>query len=190
MQNDNSTNSSRKKKNSAFFGLVLILAALLFQSAFSLFVNMQTEGLEQIDIVFRTTITSIFGYIMSMVTTNDYTIKRERKGKAPKPIGFSAESAADDNSPSAISLTNDSNASQTQIPNGIETIPTKNIKLYNMQIGVLTSVCLFCLLILLIVRNFSHLIIPNSSNTVTISMYRDIISGSVGALIGLSRSNS
>ncbi len=190
MKKDKNFFLKMSSKNFVFLGLIVIFAILLLQSSITLFVDVTHEGLSQIDVVFRTSLSSIFGYIMSMVSTGEFTLK-EKNNKVenkPKTIGFSADKTL------SPTLTNneskDKNISLDSNPLEITSKTEEKIIKTNVQIVTLTCVCIFCLLIMLIVRNFSHLIVANSTNSVTISMYRDIISGSVGALIGLSRVKS
>ncbi len=196
MENKNSILDKMSSKNIAFVGLVVIFFVLLFQLAASLFFAVPFEEISQIDIVFRTAISSIFGYIMSMVSSTDFTMNR-KKGKQntvktnKKTIGFNAK---DENTPQMI-YNNAGSIEDNDIIEIIdmdvkeEKISTASTFRVNVQIIVLTVACIFCLIILLVARNFSHLIVNSSSTTVTFSMFRDIISGSIGALIGLSKSN-
>ncbi len=170
--------STMSSKNMAFFGIILIFFLLMLQSAAALFFSNASEEITQIDIVFRTALSSIFGYIMSMVSTSDFTIKEKIKREpvsTPKPP------------PNPIPKPTEIEIKQAELPP--QALEKKKI-IVNVQIIVLTSVCVFCLIILLIVRNFSEMIVITDSNIVTISQYRDIISGSIGALIGLSRNNN
>ncbi len=191
MKKNNNPLLNISSKTFAFTGLIVILAILLFQSAFSLFVETTNEGLTQIDIVFRTALSSIFGYLMSMVSASDFKLKKRNLIVKPNKntIGFSAQkdeiitSKLSDNKPEVNEVI-DVQAYKADEKSG------ENIITTNVQIITLIVVCVFCLITMLVVRNFSELIVASSSNSVTISMYRDIISGSVGALIGLSRSNS
>ncbi len=180
-------------KNIAFFSIIVIFGILLLQSAFSLFVELKFEELGQIDTVFRTALSSIFGYIMSMVSTSDFMLQGKRVSTSQKPtsIGFAT---SDQVIPKAV-IYNDTadtptTEAITEVPKTASLLGTNKILAVNIQIIVLAAVCVFCLLSMLIVRNFSEMIVSNSSNIVTISMYRDIISGSIGALIGLSRTTN
>ncbi len=183
--------SEISSKNIAFAGIITIFCILLLQSSFSLFVDLHHEELAQIDVVFRTSISSIFGYLMSMVSTSDFVIKPKVKIDIPtqKSIGFSQKSMTDTLPPKGSAKTTPPEPSVAPTPPAAQVsldIEKKNIAV-NVQIIVLSLVCIFCLFVLLVVRNFSELIVSNSTNGVTISLFRDIISGSVGGLIGLSR---
>ncbi len=177
-------------KSLSFVSITIIFGILIIQSGLNLFVDVAHENISQIDIIFRTATSSIFGYIMSVVSTSDFAFK-EREKSSPNPkksIGFSAEETQN---PSAYynEVQNQANSDiqTTEAPKDNFIIEKKNFKI-NIQIVVLTLACIYCLVMMLIVRNLTHLFVVNSTNTVTISQYRDIISGSIGALIGLSRS--
>ncbi len=187
--------SKINSKNLAFISLIVIFGILLLQTAISLFIEVEIEAITQIDIVFRTALSSIFGYFMSMVSVSEFAIKNKRKtytksNNKPKSIGFSSEKS--DNPQSFLTLEEEKakDLSSEISPSIEEKQPVQRKFTVNVQIIVLACVCLFCLIVMLIVRNFSHMIAPHSSNTVTISLFRDFISGSIGALIGLSRSSS
>ncbi len=189
-------------KNIAFIGLIIIFFVLLLQSALSLFFELPFEELSQIDIIFRTSIISIFGYIMSMVSSKSLSVG-EKKTKTkknsttqPKLIGFTkkedkenltmlynkSDMGENDNFISGDNLLIDKSSEVN------EALP-ENFRA-NAQIIVLTIACIFCLTIMLIARNFSYLIAANSTNSATFSLFRDIISGSIGALIGLSKNGN
>ncbi len=192
MDDDKPLLSKISTKNVAFIGLISIFSVLLAQSALGLFVEMDVEELAQIDIVFRTAMSSIFGYLMSMVSTSDFMVKQrviKTNVNSAKTIGFNTT-----NDENITKFAYNSENPTNEVATKIETAPVvleKPAKTFaiNLQIIVLSLVCIFCLVILLIVRNFSELIVSNSTNAVTISTYRDIISGTIGALIGLSRTN-
>ncbi len=195
MNEEKSVLERMSSKNIAFIGLIVIFFVLLIQSALSLFVEMAFEDLAQIDIVFRTAMTSIFGYIMSMVSSSDFTVtakKKTQKVQKPNQIGFTQNESLE--TPKMIYNNTEIIDNNIILESGIvdgseETVLPKNFRV-NAQIIVLTTACVFCLIVMLIARNFSSLIAMNSSNTVTFSLFRDIISGSIGALIGLSKSNN
>lgn len=56
-----------------------------------------------------------------------------------------------------------------------------------MQVLIVSSVCIFCLIVLIIIRDFGANFSFDNSDIATLSLFRDFISGGVGALIGLSR---
>ncbi len=148
-------------KNIAFGSLLILLAMLLVQTGISLFVKTQSaDGIEQLDIIFRTALSSIFGFIISIVAGGKPKIEKKQV------IVELEQKDAQDEKKSA----------------------SKNI-MVNIQIVVITGICIYCLLAIITVRNFPHLVAATSSSSSTISLYRDFISGGIGALIGLSKSS-
>ncbi len=126
------------------------MSILILQSTFSLFFT-PDEGADfsSIDVVLRTTLSSIYGYIMSMVFNEK---------KKVKVISTEEKTRQNINSP--------------------------HLK---MQVLIVSSVCIFCLIVLIIIRDFGANFSFDNSDIATLSLFRDFISGGVGALIGLSR---
>lgn len=122
---------------------------LILQSTVSLFTSSDGMDLSSIDIVLRTTLSSIYGYIMSMVWSD-------------KPKDETKQGC-----------TNNINSSKLKL-----------------QVLIVSSVCIYCLMILVVIRDFGNYFEFNSSDVATLTLFRDFISGGVGALIGLSRSKS
>ncbi len=147
-------------KNIAFGSLLVLLSILLLQTGVSLFVKTEgVEGIEQLDIIFRTALSSIFGFIVSIVAGGKPKIEVK-----PKVVEVEIREKVEE-----------------------KKTPNKNI-MVNIQIIVITAICVYCLLAIIVVRNFPHLVAVTSSASSTISLYRDFISGGIGALIGLSKS--
>ncbi|MFI3141241.1 MAG: hypothetical protein R3Y27_02910 [Clostridia bacterium] len=142
--------SFSNSKNLAYICLLVIMVILILQSTFSLFFT-PDEGTDfsSIDVVLRTTLSSIYGYIMSMV------FSEKKKIKTTQTVEFEKK---------------DLNSSHLK-----------------MQVLIVSSVCIFCLFVLIIIRDFGDNFIFDSSDIATLSLFRDFISGGVGALIGLSR---
>ncbi len=184
-------------KNVAFASIIVIFMILLLQSALSLFFGASSEGMEQIDIVFRTSLSSIFGYLMSVISVNSSANKKNNivaTMEKPKTIGFTAENTNNSDNPNASFIWANENSEPTINQAKIQEVTTQttNIQtpkkvMVNYQIAILAAVCIFCLFIMLIVRNFSEFIIPDTSTAVTLSVYRDFVSASIGALIGLAK---
>ncbi len=177
---------SLSSKNTAFISLIIIFFILLLQSTLSLFFNETSESLTQIDIVFRTSLTSIFGYLVSVVSVNSINKKQNRENKnTTNTIGFNTETT-----PTTITSQLDTDNGILSTPkvtsSKLPDVPFKKVPL-NYQIVVIASICIFCLLIMISVRNFGHLLIPGNSTASTIGVYRDFVSSGIGALIGLSK---
>lgn len=119
---------------------------LILQSTLSLLSN-KASDLTSIDIVLRTTLSSIYGYIMSMVWSEKPKQVTENTG-----------------------------------------IKDKNSPKLKLQVLIVASVCVYCLLVLVVIRDFGEYFEFDSSDIATLTLFRDFISGGVGALIGLSRS--
>ncbi len=178
-------------KNIAHIGLIVILGVLLVQSAISLFFDSGSTQLTQIDTVFRTAISSIFGFIMSRFVPSQNSQRKTINEDSNRKIGFVKKA---DKKESTIVSEGEKPAEKAE--SSIATTPERNLPLSTeesegnhskIQVISIISACVFCLVVMIIVRNFSQYVIGNSSTTITIAMYRDIISGSIGALIGLTK---
>ncbi len=173
-----------KSKNLAFLSLIFIFMLLLIQSAILLFVgSSSSEGLSQMDIIFRTTLSSLFGFFIS--STYVEKTKKDEKNNEKISIGFT-QSAEEKNSLAMKNEENGNKVKQEESSGEINFLENKRVY-NNLQVVFLSVVCLFCLIIMMVVRNFSHMIADETYALVTLSMYRDFISSSVGAIIGLSR---
>ncbi len=149
------------KKNVAFGALLLLMSILLFQSSITMFVQgTNVEGIDQLDIIFRTALSSIFGYIISIVAGGKPKITSKPKQE--------------------VTIQNETSPEK-------KTDPPKNI-MVNIQVVVISAICVYCLLSIMAIRNFPQIVVASSSTSSTISLYRDFISGGIGALIGLSKS--
>ncbi len=175
--------------------ILLFLAVLFIQSILGvLVVEMNNDQTQLIDIVIRTTIASIFGYLVSSnfikteVSNSERVVSDTTYSVQPKPIplndetptsptespigkiGFTAEIQSDEVSMGAATVVN-TNTIQT-----IDyTFPSK------LQIIIITTIGLLSLIVLLIVRNLNLI---RTETVATISQLRDIVCGSVGFLLG------
>ncbi len=183
-----------KKRNMAMLSLFLIFIILLVQSALLMFVGgASSPELAQLDTVFRTTLSSIFGFFMSSTAIGMVDSNSETQSEPIKTIGFASQPSQD--APTAKGATDNDAKSQASEGDIGEVNTSSSPKVTarfvnNWQIIVLTSVCLFCLIAMIAVRYFSFLITDGDNAMVTLSLYRDFISGSVGAITGLARSNN
>lgn len=177
-------------RNLAHIALVIFLAVLLIQSAIGLFVTMPNDG-DSIDIVFRTAISSIFGYIMSSIgqkksnSNNKTSNTSESDSGTPRQIGFSGETSTT----SKLTLDSTKNASQDSGQTLSPPQSKKSISPDNLQLQTVIIACLglFCMTVLIFLRYYEGEIAATSGVIATVAQYRDIISGSIGALIGLAR---
>ena len=178
--------------------LMLFMLVLLAQSACNLlFPNIGGAFTGDIDIIVRTSCAAIFGYLLSA----NFMRHTTPSGQAPTSqaphiletgitptsgeaapmakIGFSAgdtQPGPGDAQPQAGGAQADGQAAVPDSP-----------AVTCLQVRVATAIGLFCLAILLILRNMSHWgILPAQSDAVlaTVSQFRDFVSGCVGFLIG------
>ena len=178
--------------------LMIFMLVLLAQSAYNiLFPSSAGPFTGDIDIVVRTSCAAIFGYLLS-ANFMRHTAPAEQEptsqaphiletGTAPTSgeaapmakIGFSAgdiQPGPGDAQPQAGGAQADGQAAVPETP-----------AVTCLQVRVATAIGLFCLAILLILRNMSHWgILPAQSDAVltTVSQFRDFVSGCVGFLIG------
>ncbi len=158
-----------KGKNIVHFSLFVILMLLLFQSTTTLFWNIGAQTpIENIDIIFRTALSSIFGYIISTIPNSSEDNVFLQNPNEDKEYKLNDSGA----------LNQKKNLSSIKQPK----------KICKLQIILISSICIYCLLVLFVARNFSHLIVESSSSGSTLTLYRDFVSASIGALIGLSKS--
>ncbi len=179
----------------SYYGIIIIFAMLLVHSAVTMFVGGgDNTGIQQIDIILRTTMGSLFGYIISKVSMKNPTKKNQTttsinippqsiEVKKTEGIGFRMELEGD-NQP-----VTEQTKTTISIKSPLSTIKKEkaNERVKYSQSIILVSICSFCLLVMMFVRNFSFMVSPTGTAEVTLSQYRDFISSSVGALIALSR---
>ena len=148
---------NKDSKEVAFISLIIIFFILLAQSTISLFYETTNNGIAQIDIVFRTSLSSIFGYLISLISTNNIKNKLESKTNT-------------------LTVSKDNSCK-----------PPKKTNPLNYQILLISFVCIFCLVLMIFIRYCSFLIVQTASSISTITVFRDFVSTSIGALIGLSK---
>ncbi len=180
-----------KNKNFAMISLAVIFGVLLVQSFILLFASSpDTDGLTQIDTIFRTTMSSIFGFMISSSFAKEDKKDGEKimTSSKNKQIGFG--SAEQEGTVKMMAEPLDGQVAKAEPPQEAAILTEKIIEkrtYNNFKIIILTVLCLFCLTAMLIVRNFSELVTNSSYALVTMSSYRDFISSSIGALIGIAR---
>ncbi len=170
-------------RNLAHIALVIFLGLLLIQSAIGLFYTMPNDA-DSIDIVFRTAISSIFGYLMSSIGQKS-TKKEEDTTSTPRTIGFSGEASTT----SKLTLADSKSASQdsTQAPSSPQSKSRFSPENLQLQTIIIASLGFFCMVVLIFLRYYEGEITATSGVIATVAQFRDIISGSIGALIGLAR---
>lgn len=170
--------------------LLLFMLVLLIQSAFSLFDATNSAGeIHTIDVIVRTSISGIFGYFLSAnfirhESSGKHTGTKTEKAAAIDNSGNAAIKNSIGFTPPASSPELASGSADfTAIPNPEPGADTTG----KLQIIVATSIGLFCLVMLIVVRDLCSLqILDPSSSTfaATVSQFRDLVSGCVGFLIG------
>lgn len=174
------------KKNSLFYqtikcwsviclkdkSLILIMFLLLIYCIYNLFMPAALTPTDtSIDVVFRSTLASIFGYFLS-----GNFLRREEVGDKPIP-GTNL----------ILPLNNkDTNNNNTDKDNScIDTDNISSLKYYicnkTSQIMIAVSICIIAILALMIGKIFK---IFTADPTPTIIQFRDIISSCIGFLLG------
>ncbi len=160
-----------RTQNLAYLSLGFIFILLLLQTSAPVFWDIgYSEGLNQIDIIFRTTLSSIFGFFISTA------LPESKKGRPGQAILQEKEAIA---SHKDKELTNNIVGEQQE----------KKI-FNNFRVFILAALIVFCLLTMMLVRNFAAFIASGEYVSNTMTLYRDFISGSIGALIGMARGNN
>ena len=167
-------------------GLLLFLAVLLSQSAYSLFVpGGESQFTGDIDIIVRTSSAAIFGYLLSgnfidrvpagcsckAVSKTDLTAPTEGPaGRLRGQIGFTDG----ETTPAAGSAQGTGSAAPPAV--------------CCLQIVTATAIGLFCLGVLIALRNLAPADDPRLTSpavTAIVAQLRDFVSGCVGFLIGI-----
>ena len=175
--------------------LMLFMLVLLLQSGYSIvFPAPNSAEIGNIDVIVRTSSAAIFGYFISAnfirTSSTGPSAKKPPAPTPPQPPQLSSD-APPAGAPVArigfalpnqqVSAPDQPEPRMAQSPEE-ETPPTNRI-----QIIVATSVGLFCLVTLILLRNLSGLFPPSASNAsaaATVAQFRDFVSGCVGFLIG------
>lgn len=170
--------------------LVIFMAVLLLQSAYSLFAPQEAgNAAGDIDIIIRTSSAAIFGYFLSAnfiqhMTGTEEPVQQTANRIAPvegEPLMASSQPeqaalSASDSSQEGAEGETEEEASQE--------LPAANC----LQVVVAAGIGLFCLAILLVLRNTTlgdaALAAQPERVTATVAQFRDFVSGCVGFLIG------
>ncbi len=193
-------------KNTAYNSLVIIMILLLAAATISLFAPIpENSEVEQLDIIVRTALSSVFGFLISatikkqeQITLNETGNYQEKSSDVSKEqeqsdIIFNEKenlNAYDEVLQSKIISQMQSTAfKQNLAGKALKSKKRKNLTALNLQIVIIASISFYCLVVLILARNASFLFAANSSTVSTISQFRDFISSGIGALIGLSQKN-
>lgn len=175
----------RKPQNLAYAFLMCIMLILLINSSLILFLPPPEDmELTTIDVILRTALSSIFGYLMSSIGGNVISPNNGKTSKKPTTIGFTANTSTP---PASGSQPQPSTAPSQSMPAPPTQRPAIPLEIQVITVG---SVCLFCLIVMISLRHFSQYLTLSTISTATLSQYRDFISGGIGALIGLSKTKS
>lgn len=171
--------------------LLIIMLILLVQSAVSLFLpGTDAQTVTAVDVVIRTSSAAIFGYLLG----GNFGKENFTSGQAqlPAPAHILEESAqSDSTSPgiqARIGFAADAAPQETKETAAPAVIPNSEpCACAGIQIFVAAGIALFCLIILLVLRNLTEIgIITELSDSAnaTVIQFRDFVSGCVGFLIG------
>ncbi len=167
-----------RTQNLAYLSLGFVFILLFLQSSGLVFWQRPfNDDLNQIDIVFRTTLSSIFGFFVS-------TTLSDTKQSPPPQAGLKES-------------TKESIKENTNLQSNGDAPPSINQgehyqkKIFNnFRVFILAFVIIFCLITMMIVRNIDAVTASGEYVSSTMMLYRDFISGSIGALIGMARGNN
>lgn len=169
--------------------LIIVMAILMFQSIYNLFVNeVNSQDTTTIDVVVRTTSAAIFGYFLSAnfikrplrKYTNTDVSSNLFIDNNLSPKGQESNQNNIMNVKNTIGFTSEADNYEKKIPinnnEGFEEGETSEL-----QIIIATVICIVALTVLFVVRNFTT---TTSASLGTISQMRDFVSGCVGFLLG------
>lgn len=171
--------------------LILFMIVLLLQSAYSLFFK-SSLGSESgsIDVIVRTSSAAIFGYFLSanFIRHASPTEKKKKSEIKQKELEEIQSSVLEDSKKGQIGFLSStkSGTKERGEAEALQEIPEVKVA-GKLQIVTATAIGLFCLIVLLLLRNVSQWkpdISETSSMTATVAQFRDFVSGCVGFLIG------
>jgi hypothetical protein len=141
--------------------LIAIMFILLIQSVFSFFhsENISSQA-NTVDVIVRTSSASIFGYFLS---------ENFMKGK---------KNYSDSKNKTIVTL---SSLNDIQLSD-----ENDDLSCNRTQVFIIASICIICLIILLVIRNFFEI---QDNNSVSISQLRDFVSSGIGFLVGCGKNS-
>lgn len=171
-------------------GLLLFMALLLLQSAYTIFFPTEADpAVSDINVIIRTSSAAIFGYFLSANFVNRSSVQTETVS-APSPLTITAQAEAETGVPkNQIGFTA---GDATMESGGTQSVPSPSLPVWLpdtscLQVATATVIGLFCLLVLLILRNMGAAggqLLASDSVSATVVQFRDFVSGCVGFLIG------
>lgn len=155
--------------------LILFMALLLGQSAYTLFHPSGGQAARDIDVIIRTASSAIFGYFLS---ANFAT------GQSAAPSGAQPRTISTADGETVPSLTG--RIGFLSRPSGPETGGAASSGgqaegAFCLQVAAATGIGLFCLAALMVLRNTAG---PDAADSAVAVQFRDFVSGCVGFLIG------
>ena len=178
--------------------LIVFMAVLLLQSAYSLFVQRElSNGAGDIDIIVRTSAAAIFGYFLSANFINRSVGKetgRKTDGSKDKTTIYPQNKAFSDSGETTIK--NQMGFAVPETGSSLEEGKAEPLSdeeevmeelTGQLQVVIAATIGLFCLLVLIFMRNIvGNALMPGSSSSsiATVAQFRDFVSGCVGFLIG------
>lgn len=170
--------------------LLLFMALLLLQSAYSIFFPSEGDpAVGDIDVIIRTSSAAIFGYFLSANFVNRSSAQTEAVS-APAALTTVAQAGTEVGAPkNQIGFTAGDAAMES---GGTQSVPSPSLPAWLpdtncLQVATATVIGLFCLVVLLILRNMgaaSGQLLASDSVSATVVQFRDFVSGCVGFLIG------
>lgn len=169
--------------------LIVFMLVLLMQSTYTLFANkVNSQETSAIDIVVRTTSAAIFGYFLSANFIKKSGKKTDAvidaKSNLPQTKAEITPAGAPAKAPLARNRIGFLPDNDSKAELGLGEITSKcepASETAHLQVIIATIIGVFCLCVLILVRNFSQI---SPAMLATISQMRDFVSGCVGFLLG------
>lgn len=180
--------------------LIVFMIILLAQSAYNLFANESVSAeTHNIDVIVRTSTAAIFGYFLSTNFICRGASQQRRNSSAKGKIMPSADKGGgirsqmgfanpgtDSESAIGADIEADLKDSRPDIAEVPEPKSVGNVTASRLQVITASGIGLFCLIILIVLRNVTGAanVASSASATSTVAQFRDIVSGCIGFLIG------
>lgn len=166
--------------------LLTLFFVLVAQSTFGLFFPSEAvQEVQSIDIVFRTSIAAIFGYVISTNFGRKTEVNATTQPLQSSNGGAIGFTTPDDQAPTASLPGRREVAQETQTATPITVKKQRKAMTNTAQLTLVGIIGLVSLLVLIVWRNTLTLGMDmDSSMTSIISQFRDMVSGCVGFLIG------
>lgn len=171
--------------------LIFFIVILMVQSAFSVFAHQTVTGaVNSIDIIFRTAIAGIFGYFLSnnfIRRAFSATTQTRRRTRSTHGLPEHRSVPHDRAEPEPSGDGKAAHPPETYEQGGEENRQMDVTSASRIQIITASSLGLFCLLVLILLRNVGALradMTASASAAATVTQFRDMVSGCIGFLIG------